>query len=607
MNIRLPRTALLALAALLPLALSAFINPGFTPADLVRGANLAVSGLLKPDADAPGAWVLAAPVALKGAPPAELRLDAADAPADVRARFAAAVGEGAPAILFEGLAENGERTGFCFVGRHWFEADPSATPWRLRASNDNMLGTFTGDAAMLARMTAHLVAHPEAAVTATVGTQWYRVVEVAQVAGLERMIPLRLDYEGKARPHLFVSAASGDRVLAIAGRNKFADVTAASGLSGASHYAAVLDLNGNGLDDLVTWDGRALRTWRQHDGVFAASGEPFELAGPVRNLAPARIAGRPALIVGRAGEPLLLLHGDKGWERQPLPEGAPLTGEAGPCIVADFNGDGRPDLLQPASQGGRFWAGAADGFAPPVALAVTAAPDATFAVADYDGDGRLDVYLNDASRRVLWEGDERGGFRDVTDDAGFLAKTAPDAGAIVLAADLNHDGWADLAIVSASQPFQYFFNRGFRTFAEEGELRLGDLPADARPAAALVADFNGDGSQDLVVALDDGRVYCLFNDLYDLPAFRVRLAPDAPSAPVAVTVHAPEDARWPAPAHVVSAAGPGAHIAIATRGDEVVFRWRDGAGIAREHRAQIDPRNTVNLVLPSDAPVAGNP
>jgi len=52
------------------------------------------------------------------------------------------------------------------------------------------------------------------------------------------------------------------------------------------------------------------------------------------------------------------------------------------------------------------------------------------------------------------------------------------------------------------------------------DLRLGDVPGQV---ACAVADFNGDGSLDLAVALTDGRVRCFYNDSFNKPLLRVGL------------------------------------------------------------------------------------
>ncbi|MBN2584491.1 MAG: hypothetical protein JXL80_15625 [Planctomycetes bacterium] len=87
-----------------------------------------------------------------------------------------------------------------------------------------------------------------------------------------------------------------------------------------------------------------------------------------------------------------------------------------------------------------------------------------------------------------------------------------------------------LCLLHEKNEFLYHFNRGFRCFGEEGELRLlppsakgdGSPGTDAGQRACALADFNGDGAVDLAVAFSDGTVVCHYNDAFNKPMLRVR-------------------------------------------------------------------------------------
>src|SRR6266852_5140189 len=86
-------------------------------------------------------------------------------------------------------------------------------------------------------------------------------------------------------------------------------------------------------------------------------------------------------------------------------------------------------------------------------------------------------------------------------DVSFIAPLHFDAGrnpASIAAADFNGDGVPDLAVANSARPHQgvsVLLGNG------DGSFRAGeDLVALDAPVFVAVADFNGDGVQDLVVA-----------------------------------------------------------------------------------------------------------
>ena len=135
------------------------------------------------------------------------------------------------------------------------------------------------------------------------------------------------------------------------------------------------------------------------------------------------------------------------------------------------------------------------------------------AVADIDGDGKLDLVVanNDGdSVSVLW-GDGMGGFLDSgapfstaidnTDDGGV----APFAVAV---ADFNHDGKLDIVTSDEiSDTVTVLLNQGNRSFAAGVSTDVG-----GDPQGIVVADFDGDNLPDVAVANNfDGTVSILHN------------------------------------------------------------------------------------------------
>ncbi len=179
------------------------------------------------------------------------------------------------------------------------------------------------------------------------------------------------------------------------------------------------------------------------------------------------------------------------------------TSPAG-LVVADFNGDAKPDLAVTNGADGTvsILRGRGDGtFAPQVVVPVGTSP-AGLAVADFDGDGRLDLAVansDDGTVGVLLGHGDGTFARQIAYPAG----TNPQA---VAAGDFDGDGKPDLAVAnSAEATVSILLGRGDGTFAAQIA-----YPVGARPMALADGDFDGDGTLDLAVAnFDDGTVSVL--------------------------------------------------------------------------------------------------
>ncbi len=144
-------------------------------------------------------------------------------------------------------------------------------------------------------------------------------------------------------------------------------------------------------------------------------------------------------------------------------------------------------------------------------------------VADYDGDGDPDVFVTRYGGNTLWRNDG-GTFSDATDEAG-LAHASWSLGAAFF--DYDGDGDLDLFVANyfafdpAKAPFdrdpqgrpRYGFPRGWTglpdlLYRNDGDGRFTDATAQAgvagkgRGMGCLAADFDGDGRMDLLVAND---------------------------------------------------------------------------------------------------------
>ncbi len=535
-----PGTALafrLVLAGACCAAALGYINPRFTPVDLVRQSEVIVAA--RTDA-APGAdeWTLRDCEALKGSAGGDQVLVLApgdDGRREAVRRLLAGNG-GAPVLLFAAATDEGTR-GFLHAAGSWVAAEsPAPGRWELQSLDHQMSGVYLGGTDMLLRMTRCVLADSDARVPTSVGASWLpERREVGRVPGA--ICGMAAPHLGGGRYALYVGSDEGDRLFRPAPDGEgYGNVTADLRLDSRSRRFAWLDVNGDGRPDLASWDGGALSVQLlTAAGTFEkARAEGLRLDGDCTGLAPCSLPGdgTPALLVGTRDVPFILTCGGDGtWRRVPLPsDGMPADpdGLAAPCVVADLDNNGFWDVLQVRATGGVLWRGEPDGFGPPSPLGAGVPGGACHAaLGDFNQDGFLDVFLAGAQGNALWENDGRGRFADVIERAGSLTYRARPGATGCLATDLNHDGRPDLCVLYADGDFSYHFNRGFRCFGEEAELRLFDPTTGEEPPggqqACTVADFNADGSLDLAVAFADGRVLCYCNELCDMPGLRVRL------------------------------------------------------------------------------------
>ncbi|MGA2326193.1 MAG: FG-GAP-like repeat-containing protein [Bryobacteraceae bacterium] len=351
------------------------------------------------------------------------------------------------------------------------------------------------------------------------------------------------DFNGDSNPDLAVTAADNTATILLgAGNGAFS--RGSSFQTGTSpQFIAAGDLNKDGKLDLVIGNG-----WERTVSAFLGDGTGgFQLASTyVTSYAPYTLIltdynadGNLDIIQG-AGDArgigpgidsqdidILLGNGDgtfQGATSKTVP-GAVVTSTF--LATGDFNGDGKIDAILNDKYADKLYLFAGSGtgtFQAPVALPSLATggnqTGPTGGVAgDFNGDGRVDLAVTESfAGKVAVLLNSATGLQ--------LSGTFSSGGAVpgpIVAADFNGDAKLDLAVVNApsddrSTPgnLTVFFGGGNGTFQLNHTYSAGSWPY-----SLAVADLNGDGKPDLVVAdqsdpfvdpRPDGAVYVFLND-----------------------------------------------------------------------------------------------
>ena len=264
-------------------------------------------------------------------------------------------------------------------------------------------------------------------------------------------------------------------------------MTAAPGASGST-----LTLNGAGFvaGSTVLWDGASRVTTFVSPTRLQAAILSTDVAIPgtaqvsVTNPAPGRGISNPQSFQITNPTSTVSLG------RNDLAVGTNPRGIA----VADFNGDGKPDLaiVDRVTNSVTVLLGNGDGTFVAAATYATGADCIAIAVGDFNGDGKLDlVTANRAAYTIsILLGNGDGTFGSHVD---YTAGTEPMAVAV---GDFNGDGYLDVAEVNnADNTLSIYLGLGNGTLQNPVTYTVG-----SSPIAIVAGDFNGDGYLDLAVA-----------------------------------------------------------------------------------------------------------
>ena len=328
------------------------------------------------------------------------------------------------------------------------------------------------------------------------------------------------DLDGDGRKDILT--AGGQFLAGRAGGSFAAAVKRLDGNDHAYATLAVGDFNGDGKPDVAMLNGRNTNSGR-FVSIFLGSGAGNFTAGPVYATTPDADSLAVTDLDGDGIQDLWVGSADAGrYSAGPrarsrmhyllgkgngsfagaaaVPAGTPISGRPGPTFaVADFDGDGKPDLVystmfnsirvsDPAAL--QFAKGLGNGEFAAAATVTSLTATSLVVRGDFNGDGKPDVVVAGFKLAVLL-GQGNGGFgaeRALALPSGVSSVTNLAVG------DVNGDGRDDVVFVTAQGVFVAYADAS-------GTLQAAQL-VDASKAVGPIAagDLNGDGRADIAIA-----------------------------------------------------------------------------------------------------------
>jgi len=611
------RTALVALFVIaFGSAVHALINPNFTPVDLVQQSDVILIVEFGPIEN--NRCTCTVKKVLRGKMAAKTTtLDLSKAMNETEAkrltRHITTSGKEPGVFLMgkyvEGEGEGeGEKKAFLHVRGKWIDVrEEGGDVWKPNKLDTRMESCWAGGTDMLLRAVDYILTDEAAHVPSKVAASWSGIRKVGQVGGAVTFSG-PVDLDGNGKPYLFVTSSKGDRLFHYRG-GALKDVTAEKKLRSRSRVSAWIDWNGDGKVDLVSWDGSSFSLHLQGRNGAIEQTRTVPAEAPRQGCIGLSVLGvkqngRPGLLVSTRGAPMLLAPGSLPRKPRKLVETDPPAGNLGrpaACLVADFDGDSFPDVIQPFEKGSLFYRGKGPGrFDAPVRCAVALGKNGADAcTGDFDADGTLDLLTTGGEGCEIWQNIGEGKFVPQKRLSGEIAYISKSDGIACQACDVNNDGRQDIFIAYKSMGAQLFFNRGFRSTGHAHGLDLADRgllePAEKGQQTGCIADFNADGAQDMVLVLKQGDTYVFWRDTKEASplAARVDLSPSGScSGPLTVTGWL--DTRCLGAWNVVPGTSTG-FVGLMEAGPRTI-KWRLPGGKPREKKLVVEDQAVRFLI-----------
>jgi hypothetical protein len=177
------------------------------------------------------------------------------------------------------------------------------------------------------------------------------------------------------------------------------------------------------------------------------------------------------------------------------PDGLASRDKGDYLLVADFNGDGRPDVLYCAGTG-IFLRNTPNGFTEDRGAIKFKTGGVVPAAADMDGDGKIDLFIPQPGGGKLYRNEGNWKFTDITAESGDLAKFSGHATSAAWV-DFAKKGKPDLLIACLGGPNRLYRNLGGGKFKDAtAEVGLDRRVMNSR--AVAFGDVNKDGALDII-------------------------------------------------------------------------------------------------------------
>jgi FG-GAP-like repeat len=281
---------------------------------------------------------------------------------------------------------------------------------------------------------------------------------------------------------------------------------------------AIADVNRDGRPDILvanTEDETVTVLLGDGKGHFAPSpGSPFACGRGPNDIAVADMNGdgNPDLVIANTGTPYItILLGDGKGSFAPAPH-SPFATESYPHVhgvaAADFMGNGKPGVVTDSWGHNEILLIPGDGqgnlILPGKPFHTGKRPYQRLRSADFNGDGKPDVVTTDLDQNAvtILLGDGNGGFREAPGSP-FGAGVYPWSVAI---GEVNGDGKLDLAVIPYDRDITDPRDLGVTVLLGDGRggfTKMRGSPfslAGCRgPDRVAIGDVNGDGAADIVV------------------------------------------------------------------------------------------------------------